>query len=139
MKAAIFAFARTVGWGALAGAAPYMGLLTIPMALFTAADGNIFGAAYLMVVPLIVSGPIVLGSAIVFGLPLTAVLSRGRHESEKGYALLGLGLGAVIPAAVLLALGDGLGGALLFVAIPGAFAGFVTGSKWGRWREALDR
>jgi len=52
------AFARAVGWGTLAGAAPYMGLMIIPMSLVTLAKGygSLGEIAILLAYPLLLSG-----------------------------------------------------------------------------------
>jgi hypothetical protein len=141
MKDAIAAFARAVGWGTLAGAAPYLALLIIPMSLVTlmAGYGSIGELTILLAYPLALSGMFVLGSALVFGLPLTFILSESPREDGGTYALAGLCLGVVVPVAVVAAMGGDLGGELLFFSLPGAFAGLVTGTSWGRWREARRR
>ncbi len=139
MSDALAAFARAVGWGTLAGAAPYLVLFMIPLAFTYWGDGSIADIAILFAYPLAVSGAMVLGSAVLFGLPLTAILSRDPKEDASIYGLAGFGLGAAVPAAVILILGGEWGGEIVFFAIPGAFAGLVTGLGWGRWREALNR
>lgn len=139
MKDAIAAFARAVGWGTLAGAAPYVVLLAVPMILSLLDGDEWLPALMLVLFPLALSGMFVLGSALVFGLPLTFILSESPREDGGTYALAGLGLGVVVPVAVVAAMGGDLGGELLFFSLPGAFAGLVTGTSWGRWREARRR
>jgi hypothetical protein len=139
MTNGIIAFARAVGWGTLAGAAPYLALLFVPMALEIMDDGSLGDIAILFVWPLALSGAMVLGSAVLFGLPLTFFLSEGQREDGGTYALAGLTLGAIVPAMVVAMMGGEIGAELLFFALPGAFAGLVTGTSWGRWREALNR
>lgn len=135
MKDALIAFARAVGWGTLAGAAPFMAVLFVPMILGLA-DGEDWIAALMWVLyPLALSGMFVLGSALVFGLPLTFMLSENPREDGGTYALAGGLLGIVVPIAVVAGMGGELGGELLFFSLPGAFAGLVTGTSWGRWRE----
>lgn len=139
MKDAIAAFARAVGWGTLAGAVPYVVLLAVPMILSLLDGDEWLPALMLVLFPLALSGMFVLGSALVFGLPLTFILSESPREDGGTYALAGLGLGVVVPVAVVAAMGGDLGGELLFFSLPGAFAGLVTGTSWGRWREARRR
>lgn len=138
MKDALIAFARAVGWGTLAGAAPYLGLLVIPVSLLTlvSGEGSLAEIAILLAYPLVLSGAMVLGSALLIGLPLTALLSRTDQEGGGAYGLAGLALGALVPAGIVTWLAGELNAEALFFALPGAFAGLVTGTSWGRWREA---
>lgn len=136
MKDAMIAFARAVGWGTLAGAAPYMALLFVPIAVASIGEASI---AILFAYPLFLSGVMVLGSALLFGLPLTFFLSEYRREHGGTYALAGLILGALVPLIINAALGGRMEAELLFFVVPGAFAGLVTGASWGRWREARSR
>jgi hypothetical protein len=136
MKDAIIAFARAVGWGTLAGAAPFMGLVAIPIAFILLIAGeNICDIAILLAYPMTVSGALVIGSALVFGLPLTFLLSECEREDGGTYAMTGLFLGALVPVMVVVAAGGPVGGEILFLSLPGAFAGLVTGISWGWWRE----
>lgn len=136
MKDAMIAFARAVGWGTLAGAAPYMALLFVPIAVASIGEASI---AILFAYPLFLSGVMVLGSALLFGLPLTFFLIEYRREHGGTYALAGLILGALVPLIINAALGGRMEAELLFFVVPGAFAGLVTGASWGRWREARSR
>jgi hypothetical protein len=135
----IAAFARAVAWGTLAGAAPYVALLTVPMVL-SLLDGEAWLPALMLVLyPLALSGIFVLGSALVFGLPLTFFLSENPNEDGGTYARAGALLGLLVPVAVVAMMGGDLGAELLFFSLPGVFAGLVTGTFWGRWREARCR
>ena len=135
----IQAFARAVGWGTLAGAAPVMVLIFIPLALTLMAGetGSIGEAAVVLLWPLMLSGAMVLGSAVLLGLPLTVILANSEREDGGTYAMAGLDLGALVPAVIVTGLSGQIGGEALAFALPGAFAGLVTGTSWGRWREAL--
>lgn len=133
------AFARAVAWGTLMGAAPYTGLFIIPLVAAGMGEGSIANIAILLAYPFLLSGALVLGSAVVFGLPLTIILSRSAREDGGAYALAGLILGALVPAVIVTYMAGEIGGDALFFAVPGAFAGLVTGTSWGRWREALNR
>lgn len=136
MKDAFFAFARAVGWGTLAGAAPYLALLLFMIAQNPPETGEWLQGMAVLLLPLVGSGIFVLGSALVFGLPLTFFLGERPDESGGTYALAGIFLGAAVPIFVSAAMGGDLGPELLLLALPGAFAGLVTGTSWGRWREA---
>jgi hypothetical protein len=139
MKDVMIAFARAVGWGTLAGAAPYMALIFVPMAFSYMAEASIFEIAVLFAYPLLLSGAMVLGSALLFGLPLTVFLSGQGREHGGTYALAGLILGALVPVVINGMLGGPIEAEVLFFVVPGAFAGLVTGASWGRWRAALNR
>jgi hypothetical protein len=130
------AFARAVGWGTLAGGAPYAVLLTAPFALAGLEYRSAANVALVIAFPLLVSGAFVLGSALVFGLPLTAILSRGGREDGGAYGVAGLVLGTLVASLLHLGLAGEFDAETLFFAAPGAFAGLVTGISWGRWREA---
>jgi hypothetical protein len=136
MKDALIAFARAVGWGTLAGGAPYAVLFMIPFALAGLEYRSPANIALVIAFPLLVSGAFVLGSALVFGLPLTAVLSRGGREDGGAYGIAGLVLGTLVASLLHLTLAGEFDAETLFFAVPGAFAGLVTGTSWGRWREA---
>lgn len=136
--ASLAAFARAVGWGTLAGAAPYMAVLFVPMILSLADGRDTLPPLMLVLFPLALSGMFVLGSALVFGLPLTLFLSERPNEAGGTYALAGAVLGLLVPVAVTLAMGGEVGGEVLFLSLPGSFAGLVTGTSWGRWRERLQ-
>ncbi|WP_086606987.1 hypothetical protein [Erythrobacter donghaensis] len=136
MKEALIAFARAVGWGTLAGGLPWTLLLFVPMAWDMIDYASIGEIVVLAVTPLTLSGVMVLVSAVMFGLPLTTFLSVQKRETWSAYACAGLVLGAIVPV-VLIALTDGPDDLeILFFVLPGAFAGLVTGTSWGRWREA---
>jgi hypothetical protein len=134
------AFARAVGWGTLAGAAPDTALFIVPLVAAGIGEGEIGMTLVVLTYPLLLSVAFVLSGAVLFGLPLTAILSRQAQEHGGTYALAGLVLGAVMPPAIIwLLAGEVRGGEALFFALPGAFAGLVTGTSWGRWREAINR
>jgi hypothetical protein len=130
------ALARAVGWGTLVGAAPYTLLFIVPMVAEDLGEGSLADIAIFFAFPLLLSGAMVLGSAVLFGLPLTAALSRNEREEGYTYAVAGLFLGALVPAVIVSWLAGEIGAEALFFALPGAFAGLVTGTSWGRWREA---
>ncbi len=136
MKDALIAFARAVGWGTLAGGAPYTVLFMIPFALAGLEYRSPANIALVIAFPLLVSGALVLGSALVFGLPLTATLSRSGREDGGAYGIAGLFLGTLLASLLHFGLAREFSVETLFFAAPGAFAGLVTGISWGRWREA---
>jgi hypothetical protein len=130
------AFARAVGWGTIAGATPYTVLFMIPLAIAGLEYRNLGETALVLAYPLMLSGAIVLGSAVLLGLPLTLILSRREQDRTSTYAVAGLLLGALVPAAIVTGMAGELSEEALFFALPGILAGCVTGTSWGRWREA---
>lgn len=130
-------FVRAVWWGSLAGAAPFMALFTIPLAMSGFGDSGQLGGLLVIFYPLIVSAVIVLGAALLLGLPVTAVLSQSGRELQRHYAIAGLIAGAVVPPLILLVFDGGSYEPMLFFTVPGMIAGTVTGLVWGKWREAL--
>jgi hypothetical protein len=136
MKDALRVFVRAALWGSLAGSGPFL-IFTVPEALLAPdwTDLEVWGLA---VMPLAITAIVVVLAATVLGLPLTAWLSRQGHEDAKTYAVAGLGVGVLLPMILILArFGNGVLGAVL--ALPGAFAGAVTGTIWGRWRERASQ
>jgi uncharacterized membrane protein len=133
------AFARAVGWGTVAGAAPYTVLFMIPLAIAGLDYRSLGETTLVLAYPLMLSGAIVLGSAVLLGLPLTLILSGSGQDRSRTYAAAGMLLGAFVPAAIVTAMAGELGEESLFFALPGTLAGLVTGTIWGRWREALNR
>lgn len=129
-------FARAVGWGSLAGASPLL-LISIPVGigtLFPANSGSEWWSGIFVVfVPLLVVVPIVLAASVVFGLPLTAWLSRTGVERGQHYVTAGLLLGA-IPLFILFNEIMVLAALLSF---GGTLGGGVTGWVWGRYRDDL--
>ena len=137
MGTTVWMFAKAVWWGSLAGAAPFMALFTIPLALSGFESSGLLEALLVISYPLIVTAVIVFGAALVIGLPLTAVLSQSVHERQRHYAVAGLIGGALVPALILFVFDGGGYEPMLFFAVPGMIAGTVTGLVWGKWREPL--
>ena len=131
-------FAKSVFFGAVAGAAPYLlfsilfAILGLPRALTD--PGEFLAMLALAVLPLAVAIPVVLTGSIVVGLPVTAALKRWDQESAAAY----IGIGAASGAALTLLL-------LFLIAAPpdsewlaifGALSGAVTGLTWWlSWRK----
>ena len=132
MKEAIRTFARAVFWGSIAGGGPFT-LITVPVAL-DASDGWQFGVVWFAVFPLVIAAAVVTLASVVLGLPLTIWLARRKDEDATTYTIAGLGLGLMLPIAVIAGVGGGWNLAI-FLAFPGAMAGSATGVIWGRWRE----
>lgn len=130
------AFAKAVSWGTLIGALPYTVLFILPLVGMGMGEGSISNITILLAFPFVLSGAFVLGSAVVFGLPLTAVLSGSKWDGRATFAAAGAVLGALVPTVIIWSMAGELGGEVLFFALPGAFAGHVAGTSWGRWREA---
>ena len=137
MHTPLYMFAKAVGIGSLSGAAPYL-LFTVPMGLMYMSNREMQDGITMMISPLLITLPIVLGASVIFGLPLTAILRERHRERQRTYAVSGLALGTLIPTLVIILAGGGDGlAALPFFGIPGMIAGTVTGFVWGKWREAL--
>jgi uncharacterized membrane protein len=132
------AFGRAVGWGTVVGAAPYTVLFIIPLAIAGLDYRSLGETTLVLAYPLMLSGAMVLGSAVLLGLPLTLILSGSGHDKSRTYAAAGIVLGAFVPAAIVTFMAGELGEESLFFALPGTLAGLVTGTIWGRWREALN-
>ena len=132
----LFAFARALIWGTLAGSAPGIVLFMLPIvAVLIDHQGLDSSALYLMIIPLIVSGAITLAAMVVLGLPLTAFLKSRGKECPRIYAVCGSIAGAAIPFAICLAFGSWEAG--LFFACFGMIAGTTTALSWGRWRASI--
>ena len=137
MGTLVWMFAKAVWWGSLAGAAPFIALFTLPLATSGFQDFGLTGALLVISYPLIVTVVIVLGAALLIGLPLTAILRQSGRELQRHYAIAGLITGVLVPSLILLAFDGGGYEPMLFFAVPGMIAGTVTGLVWGEWREAL--
>ena len=126
------AFVQAVLLGAIAAAAP---MLVVTGIIGTASildggprgDGVIAPALYLMVLPLVVSLPVVLTASLIVGLPVTLLLKRWNRESAWAYAACGAVAGALIPLVGLLAAGAPSG---YWTALLGVIGGAVTGWTW---------
>ncbi len=131
------AFARAVGWGGFAGAAPFL-MISIPLGigtLFSGDPGNAWWTGFFVIgLPLLVSLPIVLAASLLLGLPLTAFLSSMGKETGQTYVVGGFLFGAAPFITLVLWLGE-FGAS--FWALPGSFGGAVTGWVWGRYRDEL--
>ena len=129
------AFAKAVSWGTLAGAGPIL-LGTVPLALFSLADGGIKGPGslgatlHMAALPLLYTFQIVLVAAAVMGIPAALLLRRMRRETRDAYSAAGGVAGLLVPLVPLIILGapDGY-----WLSLLGAFSGAVTGHVW--WRE----
>lgn len=133
----VLAFARAVGAGGLAGAAPFS-LVSVPIGLFTLFSDNSgpeWWTGFIVAVsPLLISLPVVLAASITLGLPLTAFLSNLGKESGQTYVVCGFLLGAAPFIALMVAIGE-FGAGL--IAVSGGLGGAVTGWVWGRHRDQL--
>lgn len=136
MRTLALNFVRATWWGSLAGAAPFLALFTIPLALSGGAPDLPTGLL-LAGFSLIIAAVIVICSAMLFGLPLTAILSHNRRERQRDYTLAGLAAGTAVPALIILAVDGFRIEPMLFFTVPGMIAGTVTGLVWGRWRATL--
>ena len=136
MKESIPTFVRAVLCGSFAGGAPFL-LLTVPTAIEGFEYGrDLPGLLWLAFMPVVIAGGVVALATLLLGLPLTAWLAHREDETAMTYSIAGFGLGVLLPIAVIAALfGDWTIGAIL--AVPGAIAGTVTATIWGRWREVV--
>lgn len=130
-------FAKSVLFGALAGAAPML-IFTTVLAIGSLpegvnGDGNLLPSLKLAILPLVVSLPLVLGASIVIGLPLTAILKRKGWESGMVYIATGAVAGFILPIVILLLLHAPAG---YWTAHLGAVGGAVTGRTW--WTSARE-
>lgn len=136
MEHSVRGFARAVWWGSVVGAAPFLAI-TMPLAMSFIDITDPVPAILFGLLPLIITGTIVLAASLLIGLPLTAVLSQSGRERQRHYAVAGLVGGALVPALILFVFDGGGYEPMLFFSIPGMIAGTVTGLVWGKWREAL--
>lgn len=135
---AMLSFAKSVFFGALTGAAPF--LLGTTMIAVTSlpsgidGDGRIFPTVWFAALPLIVTIPIVLSASIVIGLPLTLILRRQGRETEAAYIGTGAMVGFALPIICLLATRGAEG---YWMSALGAASGAVTGRTW--WASAREQ
>ncbi|MDP3905711.1 hypothetical protein [Novosphingobium sp.] len=139
-RVAVIAFAKAVLTGAFAAAVPFL-LLTVPLGLMLLFDfGDPMGGLNGLLIaaaPLIVTLPIVLGASILIGLPLTYLLRRSGREQGHHYVAAGAFFGGALPSALSLMAGEAASVASLYLALPGALGGALTGWSWGRHRDTL--
>ena len=133
MTSAARACIKAIFWGSVTGGGPFL-ILTLPLGISLSASGELAMALAFAFLPLIISGTVVIGAFVLLGLPLTAFLANEGDEKATTYATAGAGLGAILPFAFGMSQGNMIAG--LVLAVPGGLAGLVTGSIWGRWREA---
>jgi hypothetical protein len=137
VHARMWPFVKSVLFGALAGSAPFLvptgTLVVTSLPSGFNDDGQLAGMLWIAVLPMVVAVPIVLGSSILIGLPLTAVLRRRGRESRIAYIASGAAAGYIIPPAILFLMSaqDGY-----WIAFLGAIGGAVTGRTW--WISARD-
>ena len=135
-SATMRAFVRSVLFGAIAGAAPFLLMSTmlvligLPRAL---TDGREFAAMLMLwTAPLAVALPIVTCGSIFIGLPVAAMLRRRGAENAISYGSIGAASGGVLTAALVFVLEvfDGY-----WLTLLGAIAGAVTALTWWRSRS----
>ncbi len=135
------AFLRALVAGALAGGVPWL-VITAPLAAAGLVEGEIAGALFVIALPVILAGIIVLANMVVIGLPVTRLLAANGRECPRVYALAGAGFGLVIPPAFLLVFESSSfawHSDLLILGANGLFAGAVTAFVWGKHRRQLHR
>lgn len=94
--------------------------------------GSLSASLYLMILPLLLTTPIVLLASILIGLPLTLFLRRCGRESTSAYCIAGGISGFIIPIAGLLWLDASAG---FWIAGLETIGGVVTGYVWSRQAE----
>ena len=134
----MWAFAKSVLFGTVVAAVLPM-IFTLTLALGSLpeglnGDGRLFPSLWLGILPLVVTFPIVLGSSIIFGLPLAALLRRNDRETLWAYTISAGILGFVIPIAGLLIIDAPAG---YWMALLGAVSGIVTAQTW--WDSTMGR
>lgn len=136
----LLAFGKSVAIGALVGAAPFL-LLTLPMGAGLAinpprAEATPWDGLLFAVLPLIVSGALVLAGSVMLGLPTYWLLARTKREAATIYTLWGAAWGAVAGTGVQASVGFGGG---VWMIVLGAASGAATGLRWGRSKRAEHR
>ena len=86
----------------------------------------------LILLPLIISVPVVLLGWLIVGLPLSAVLARFQHDNADTIGLAGAVVGTLVVLAFLW-LVDSLW--YFWFALVGTVGGGVTGNLWGQVLE----
>ncbi len=133
-------FSKAVGIGSLAGASPGL-LVTVPLGLMILLDFNDpmsgWSAVPLMLAPVIVAFPLVLGASLFVGLPLTWLLRHLGRESVSAYGMAGFFVGGMIMIGLLYDAEWGISGGALVACILGMVGGSITGAVWGQERERL--
>ena len=133
------AFVRAVLIGTIAGA--WMPtIFTTILALMMLGDPpsqmrSLLGFIYLIAFPSVLTFCMVMPSAILIGLPATAILRWFRAERAAIYSTVGSIAGAGVVLAILSAYDAESG---WWLAVLGMFSGGVTGWTWGREREDLN-
>ena len=135
----IRAFIKAVLMGAFsASCLPTLGTTIIGLSMIGRNQGvwEPLGAVlYLLVLPTLVALCVVVPSAVLIGLPVTAILARMNRETPETYAQIGsiAGVGVVVG---LLWWMDAESG--WWIVALGLFSGGVTGWVWGQSRAGLN-
>lgn len=121
------AFWKSVLFGTLVGGGP----IAVPMAVLALSilwsERNFIGASIAVLIPFLVALPLVLGSSVVAGLPITLLLKNKGWENVTTYICSGVTVGFLVPIIVLL-VSHAEGGYPL--ALLGALSGGVTARTW---------
>ena len=138
----LYAFGKAVLLGTLAGscgptiATTFIGLMILgdPGSLLE----NAGKAAYLIVLPTLVSFCIVLPCSICVGIPASILLGWLKKERRELYAGIGAVTGMAAPMLLVLLIS---GEQSLLMVLFGTFSGAATGWTWGteRERQPADR
>lgn len=128
------ALIKAVLCGGFAAGAPAL-LFSVPFGLALIADGSFFDGLYVLCLPLIMAGLIVLTASLLIGLPLTAMLAALGKERGEYYLVAGFLFGSAPFVFWMLMPFDR--GSLGLLAFLGGLGGAVTGWHWGRHRDAV--
>lgn len=133
-----YAFWKAVFVGTLAGSCGPT-IATTLMGLMILGDSgsfleNVGKAAYLVVLPTLLSFCIVLPCSICVGLPASFLLRRFSKEQREVYTWIGAVAGMVAPILLVLLIS---GEQSLLMILLGTFSGAVTGWIWGTERERI--
>jgi hypothetical protein len=125
------AFVRAVLAGVLAGASLPV-LLSCGVAVAILPDvmngkARVLSFLWLLVLPVVVTIPLVLMGSVLIGLPATLLLAKRGRESDAAYMLTGAVGGLLIPLLALLLMKAPSG---YWLSLIGAFSGVVTGHTW---------
>lgn len=121
------AFWKSVLFGTLTGGGPFAVPITLLAISILWSDRNFIGVISAILFPFLVAFPIVLGSSVLVGLPVTFLLKKRGWENVTTYVFLGVIVGFFVPIIVLL-IGNAEGGYPL--AMLGALSGGVTARTW---------
>lgn len=108
-------------------------LFTAFIALFLIAEGSYLDALFIALLPILIALAFVLAASVFIGIPATILLSKTCRESKSAYVGIGIFMGSLLPALVLIYMEAQEGWWVTFL---GAFSGAMTGCTW--WTSARE-